>query len=83
MISGDNFETATRCAIKAGIIKEAQLSQEDACLTGHQLMDILGGKPIMEVVNGVETYTYPKEIRDVILKRIQNKCKVLARCTPE
>jgi P-type Ca2+ transporter type 2C len=26
MISGDSFETATRCAVKAGIIKEAQVS---------------------------------------------------------
>lgn len=38
MISGDNFETATRCAVKAGIIKESQVSQEDVCITGERLM---------------------------------------------
>lgn len=82
MISGDNFETATRCAVKAGIIKEAQVSQEEICMTGARLMEILGEKPHKVITNGKITYEYPPEKKGDILKTV-HKTKVIARCTPE
>ena len=83
MISGDNFETATRCAVKAGIIKEAQISKEDVCMTGEKFMELVGGMPTKTIVNDKETWSYSKEVKDIILKKIQPNTRVLARCTPD
>lgn len=42
MVSGDNIETAKQAALKAGIITQSNLSDDDVCMTGEDLMAILG-----------------------------------------
>jgi Ca2+ transporting ATPase len=82
MISGDNLLTATRAAVQAGIINEGQRMNDEVCMNGEDLMDILGGNPILTEVNGKEVYSYPPDFRETIDSEVR-KIRVLARCTPE
>lgn len=82
MISGDNLETASKCAVKAGIISEADRTNDEVCMTGARLMEIIG-EPQKDVVNEKVVYSYPAESKDVIMSTIYRQAKVIARCTPE
>lgn len=82
MISGDNLETAKHCAVEAGIITKQELIDDEVCMTGRDLMDILEEPPTKTIINGKETWKYDQS-KGLKLGTIQQKCKVLARCTPE
>jgi magnesium-transporting ATPase (P-type) len=84
MVSGDNIETAKQAALKAGILDETTLNDDDVCMTGKDLMGILGGqKPQKTEINGVATYRYEKEVVNNFSEDYYKKIRVLARCTPE
>lgn len=83
MISGDNLQTATRAAVKAGIIQEKDRNNDEVCTTGEHLMELLEGSPIKTIINDKEVFSYPAEMKERILSDIQSKIRVLARCTPE
>jgi magnesium-transporting ATPase (P-type) len=42
MVSGDNIETATAVAIKAGIISEKEATEKYTCMTGEEFRSIVG-----------------------------------------
>ena len=43
MVSGDNLETATAVAIKAGIITEEESKQRYTCMAGEEFRKLVGG----------------------------------------
>ena len=43
MVSGDNLETATAVAIKAGIITEEESKQRYTCMVGEEFRKLVGG----------------------------------------
>jgi magnesium-transporting ATPase (P-type) len=45
-------------------------------------MEILGDKPNKEIINGIEKWSYSRDMKDIIVRKVQ-KIKVLARCLPE
>lgn len=79
MISGDSLETASKVAFNAGIITENQIAQDEVCMTGERLFEIIG-KPHL---NHENKWVYPDEMKNAIQSKISHKCRVLARCTPE
>jgi magnesium-transporting ATPase (P-type) len=43
MVSGDNLETATAVAIKAGIITLEESKKRNTCMTGEEFRKNVGG----------------------------------------
>lgn len=43
MVSGDNLETATAVAIKAGIIQADEAKLKYTCMTGEEFRKLVGG----------------------------------------
>ena len=43
MVSGDNLETAIAVAVKAGIITEEESKNQNACMTGEEFRNKVGG----------------------------------------
>lgn len=43
MVSGDNLETATAVAIKAGILSEEESKQRYACMPADEFRKLVGG----------------------------------------
>jgi len=43
MVSGDNLETATAVAIKAGIISEEESKERFTCMAAEEFRKIVGG----------------------------------------
>ena len=83
MISGDNLETAKAAALAAGIVTDNEVNNENVCMTGDQIIELLGGDyPKKVVVNGIEREYYSIAKKDVIEAKI-NKCMVVGRCNSE
>jgi P-type Ca2+ transporter type 2C len=63
MISGDHMLTAKAVAVQAGIVTAEEVADDKSgvCLTGDQLMNILGDYPDSQIINGKEEWFYSED----------------------
>lgn len=81
MISGDHIETCKRVAVRAGIVKPAEVKMEGTAMTGEEFRNAIGA---------FQTYTDPQSgLRNVYFssperfKGVKKRLKIIARATPE
>ena len=90
MVTGDNIVTAMAIAVKCGILTEAEVGNEQICMTGPKFFEQVGGlkcgkckKDIPDVCeckakDRIEKVKHFKEF-----KKIEEHLKVVARSRPE
>ena len=79
VVSGDNLETVTAYAIKAGILTEEESRERFACMSGEEFRKIVGGMRKVLDSDG----TYRMEIQNKLeFKQIANRLRVLGRSIP-
>lgn len=79
MVSGDNLETATAVAIRAGIISEEDSKHKYACMSAEEFRKIVGG--MRQVNTGDGNYKMEVTNKKEFLQ-IANRLRVLGRAIP-
>ena len=79
MVTGDNIDTAKAIAREAGILTDADMKKEYACMTGEQFAEEIGGLKQIENEKG---YTKEEVGNKQAFRKIQKDLKVMARSSP-